>query len=255
MLRSVKASIAVAAELRSRIARGALAPDAPLPVEDDLAVELGCSKPVVREALRILETEGLVEVRRGVGGGARVRHPSISDAAKTMGVYLQIGDVAVLDVWTARDRIIAAAVERLADDRHTDDGEAADLTPLLTAVDALAASVGDMAAFNAHMFDVGEIAVRTAGNATEHALVAALRHIVAAEVTVAAARVEDPVGLGYATREEAAIAEAWQRTVGHIRGGRPRAARQSYERQADALRALVGASMAGATVGDAAVLL
>ncbi|MCU1485110.1 MAG: putative GntR-family transcriptional regulator [Actinomycetia bacterium] len=248
MLRSVKASIAVAAELRSRIARGVLAADAPLPVEDDLAVELGCSKPVVREALRILETEGLVEVRRGVGGGARVRHPSIYDAAKTMGVYLQIGDVAVLDVWTARDRIIAAAVERLA-------GGGVDLAPLVAAVDALAANVGDMPAFNANMLDVGEIAVHAAGNATEHALVAALRHIVAAEVTVAAARVEDPVGLGYATREEAAIAEAWRRTVGHVRGGRPRAARQAYERQADALRALVGASMAGATVGDAAVLL
>src|SRR3954462_5104772 len=120
MLRCVKASIAIAAELRSRIARGELAPGAPLPVEDELVVELGCSKPVVREALRILETEGLVEVRRGIGGGARGRHPSISDAAKTMGVYLQIGDVPVLDVWSARDRIIAAAVERLALDHAPD---------------------------------------------------------------------------------------------------------------------------------------
>src|SRR3990170_1118475 len=116
----MKASITIAAEIRARIARGRLLPGEPLPVEEELTAEFGCSRPVVREALRILETGGLVEVRRGLGGGARVRHPSISDAAKSMGVYLQIGDVPVLDVWTARDRIIASAVERLAADRATD---------------------------------------------------------------------------------------------------------------------------------------
>jgi hypothetical protein len=64
--------------------------------------------------------------------------------------------------------------------------------------------------------------------------------------------VEDPVGLGYATREEQAIADAWQRTLRHVRAGRPRAARLPYERQAEVLRALVASSMTGATVGDAA---
>ena len=87
---SMKASIGIAAS--ARIASGALAPGDPLPVEEDLTVEHGCSKPVVREALRILETEGLLEVRRGIGGGARVRHPSASHSANTIGVYLQIGD-------------------------------------------------------------------------------------------------------------------------------------------------------------------
>lgn len=236
----MKASIAIAAELRSRIAAGALGPGDPLPVEEELTVELGCSKPVVREALRILETEGLVSVRRGVGGGARVRHPSISDAAKSMGVYLQIGDVPVLDVWTARDRIIGAAVERLAR------GEV-DLAPLAAAVDALAASVGDMPAFNVRMLDVGEIAVQVAANATEHLLVAALRHIVAERIAAAVARIDDQFGLELATREEAAVAEAWQRSLHHLRAGRARAAREAYERQADVLRALVVAAHAGTT--------
>lgn len=235
----MKASIAIAAVLRARIADGSLAPDDPLPVEDDLSLELGCSKPVVREALRILETEGLVEVRRGIGGGARVRHPSVSDAAKTMGVYLQIGDVPVHDVWAARDRIIGSAVERLARD-------GGDLAPLAAAVDALATSVGDMPVFNVRMLDVGEVAVQAAGNATEHLLVAALRHIVATRVALAATRVGDEVSLELASREEAAIAGAWQRSLRHVRAGRARAAREAYERQADVLRALVIAAPDGA---------
>jgi DNA-binding FadR family transcriptional regulator len=234
MLRTMKASMAIAAEIRSRIARGDLSAGELLPVESSLTAEFGCSKPVVREALRILETEGLVEVKRGLGGGPRVRHPSISDAAKSMGVYLQVGDVAVLDVWTARDRIVAAAVERLAGSP-----EDVDLAPLAGVVAALAASIGDLATFNGHMLDAGEVAVQLAGNATEHALVAALRHIVEAQVTAATGTVIDDVGMGLARLAEETVAAAWQDALAHVEAGRPDAARQAYEEQADALRRVI----------------
>jgi DNA-binding FadR family transcriptional regulator len=231
----VKASIAIAAALRARIAQGELVPGDPLPVEDELIEALGCSRPVVREALRILETEGLVEVRRGLGGGARVRQPSISDAAKTMGVYLRIGDVPVLDVWTARDRIIAASLERLATEAAT-----ADLDQLDAHVAALADSVGDLTAFDAHLLDLGELTVRLAGNATEAVLVAALRHIIDAAITRAASRITDAEGYEYACREQQKLAAAWRRALQQLRAGRGRAGRQAYEHAADALRALVG---------------
>lgn len=233
--------MAIAAEIRSRIARGELVAGDLLPVEGSLTAEFGCSKPVVREALRILETEGLVEVKRGLGGGPRVRHPSISDAAKTMGVYLQVGDVAVVDVWTARDRIVAAAVERLA---------GVDLTPLQTEVDALTASVGDLEAFNRHMLDVGEVAVQLAGNATEHALVAALRHIVEAQVTAATSTVTDAVGMELARIAESTIAAAWQDALAHLRAAHPHAARRSYEDQADALRRVILGEMGDLPLGE-----
>ena len=83
-----KAAFVIAAEFRERIAKGELRAGDPLPVESELMDELGVSKGVVRETLRILETEGLVEVRRGLGGGPRVRHPSISEASKGVGIYL-----------------------------------------------------------------------------------------------------------------------------------------------------------------------
>jgi hypothetical protein len=111
--------------------------------------------------------------------------------------------------------------------------------------------VGDLPAFNDRMLEVGSVAVHTAGNATEHLLVSALRHIVEVEVTVAAARVGDAEGLGIAVTAERAIAESWQGVLGHIRAGRARAARSAYEQQADALRALVGVWISDLSVGEA----
>lgn len=245
----MKASIAVAERIRAQIAQGALLPGDPLPVADDLTVQMGCSKPVVREALRILETEGLVEIRRGVGGGPRVRHPSVVDAAKAVGLHLQIGDVRVLDVWEARDRIVASAVERLA-------GGASPVAvrDLESGVDDLAASLGDLWGFNRRMLDLGEAAVRAAGNATEALLVGALRHVVEVEIDAATRQVSNRVGREIAIREGEVITRAWRRTLSHVRAGRPRAARRTYEEQADALRALVGARIPALTVGDAATL-
>jgi hypothetical protein len=109
-----------------------------------------------------------------------------------------------------------------------------------------------MAEFNSRMLEVGSIAVRTAGNATEHLLVSALRHIVEAEVTMAATRVGDAEGLGMAVTAERAIADSWERIVRHIRAGRARAARSDYERQADSLRALVGVWIGDRPVGEGA---
>jgi DNA-binding FadR family transcriptional regulator len=239
-----KASLAIAAEFRSRIARGDLRAGEPLPVESELMDELGVSKGVVREALRILETEGLVEVRRGLGGGPRVRHPSISEAAKAIGVYLQIGDVLVTDVWETRDRIIGGAVERLA---VRTDGR--DLGVLEESVDALATLVGDFDAYYPQLVDVGEKAVLAAGSATEHVIVVSLRHIIAAELEAATRAVVD---VAAAVEAEETVTQAWADTLRHVRAGRPAAARRAYQRQADMIRTGLWAQMKDATVGEIA---
>ena len=57
----------IADQLRVLIAAGEFALGSRLPPERDLAVQLGVSRPSVREALIALEVEGLVEVRMGSG--------------------------------------------------------------------------------------------------------------------------------------------------------------------------------------------
>jgi GntR family transcriptional regulator, transcriptional repressor for pyruvate dehydrogenase complex len=238
----VKTAHLIAAEFRERIARGDLVDGESLPVESELIERFGVSKGIVREALRILETEGLVEVRRGLGGGPRVRHPSISQAAMGMGVYLQIGDVFVDDVWQARDRIIAAAVERLASER---DGH--DVTDLELAVATLQDTYGEVDGYYSFLLDVGELAVAAAGNRTEHVLVTALRQILAVELETATQAVVD-VERAIAIAKETAV--AWNEAMRNIRFGHARAARQAYERQADGVRKGLAEMFGVATVVD-----
>jgi DNA-binding FadR family transcriptional regulator len=73
----------IADQLRGLIGAGEFAPGSRLPPERDLAIQLGVSRPSVREALIALEVEGLVEVRMGSGvyvTGAAPR-AAVSEAA------------------------------------------------------------------------------------------------------------------------------------------------------------------------------
>jgi DNA-binding FadR family transcriptional regulator len=238
----MKAAIVMATALRDRIARGELRPDDPLPFENELTLEFGLSKPTVREALRILENEGLIEVRRGLGGGARVRHPSVSEAAKTIGVYLQIGDVPVMDVWASRERIIASSIERLAAGRPGHD-----LSALHRRVDDLVAQVGDTASYYLHMIAVGDTAVRLSESATDHLMVVALHHIIEAELAAATAAVTN---IDYAIEIERTVAGGWQQVLRHISAGRPKAARLAYDRQAAVVQAALERVAGDVTVGE-----
>jgi GntR family transcriptional repressor for pyruvate dehydrogenase complex len=54
-------------QLRELIYQGALAPEQKLPTEQELSRQFHIGRSSIREALRVLESEGLVEVRRGSG--------------------------------------------------------------------------------------------------------------------------------------------------------------------------------------------
>src|SRR5439155_1326580 len=69
----------VYARLRARIIAGEDLPGARLPSEADLAKSFGVSRVTVREALRLLQREGLLVARHGSGhfvlSGERIREP------------------------------------------------------------------------------------------------------------------------------------------------------------------------------------
>jgi DNA-binding FadR family transcriptional regulator len=114
LVRVPKAGELVAAELRRQIITGRLQPGEPLPTESVLMERFGVSRPTLREAFRILESESIIKVLRGAHGGARVMAPDGAVTARYTGLLLQYRGVQLADVYRARTAIEVHAVGELA---------------------------------------------------------------------------------------------------------------------------------------------
>jgi GntR family transcriptional repressor for pyruvate dehydrogenase complex len=88
----------IARELRDAILSGVYSDGDYLPKQDDLVEQFGVSAPSIREALRVLETEGLVTVQRGNVGGALVHTPRAGKIAYMLGLMLQHQSVLIRDI-------------------------------------------------------------------------------------------------------------------------------------------------------------
>src|SRR5271167_1979222 len=109
-----KAAEIVARTLRRMVVEGELKDGDFLPNEAELINHFGVSRSTVREALRLLESDGLVEVRRGSRSGARVRMPGFEIVARPVSLLLQVSTATIADVMTARSAIEAVAARLLA---------------------------------------------------------------------------------------------------------------------------------------------
>jgi len=104
----------VATQLRNQIVRGDLQEGDALPPEATLMAQFGVSRPTLREAFRVLESEALISIRRGARGGARVHAPNGDVAARYAGLVLQFRGATLADVYDARKAVELPAVRRLA---------------------------------------------------------------------------------------------------------------------------------------------
>lgn len=113
----VKASDVLAEELRGLILGHALEQGAALPSEAELMKEYEFSRGTVREALRLLETDGLIVIKRGPKGGIRVRHPDIGQVSRSLALLFSSSETPLRDLFTFRKLVepaIAAAAARSA---------------------------------------------------------------------------------------------------------------------------------------------
>ena len=122
-VRIPKAAAVVAARLRRRIVSGDLEHGGSLPNESELMRHFEVSRPTVREALRILESESLIAVKRGANGGAKVQRPDVSVTARHAALWLRTQQTPLADVFEARCVIEPAAVGLLAANRTDEDLE------------------------------------------------------------------------------------------------------------------------------------
>jgi len=87
-----------------------------LPSERVLMSTFGASRPCVREALRILESDGLITVRRGVAGGALVARPDHRQVAVRLRDAIRLWDIDPGEATAVVYGAELAAVRRLAEE-------------------------------------------------------------------------------------------------------------------------------------------
>jgi GntR family transcriptional regulator, transcriptional repressor for pyruvate dehydrogenase complex len=169
----------IADELRALIVSGELGEGDSLGREPDLIERFGVSRPSLREALRILETEGLITVVRGVGGGVVVHEPDERITARTAALVLQARNVALADVFEARGLIEPLAAKAIAGKR----GRRGAVDELRKLVAEEQEAIEDPVRFGVANAAFHERLVSLAGNQTLSILAEMLTEIVVRAVT------------------------------------------------------------------------
>jgi len=169
----------IADELRRLIVSGELSEGDSLGHEPDLIERFGVSRPSLREALRILEAEGLISVVRGVLGGVVVHEPDGRMTARTAALVLQARNVSLADVHEARSLLEPTAVRVVASLRSRRSAVA----ELRQLIDAQMRVSMDPEAFGRANARFHERLVALAGNQTLSIVAEMLNEVVARAVT------------------------------------------------------------------------
>lgn len=194
-LRQPRVAEIVASNLRSRILSGELADGAMLPKQDELLNEFGVSPPCIREAFRILETEGLITVIRGNVGGAIVHVPQPGTAAYMLGLVLQARSVSLHDLLNGMRLLEPACAAQAA--ARPDRAETV-VAALRRNVDESRAAIDDPATFIKLARAFHTDLVGQCGNETMSLVVGALEQLWSAQVEVLA--VDQSVHGGFSNR-------------------------------------------------------
>jgi DNA-binding FadR family transcriptional regulator len=175
-----KVSHLLAADLRRQILDGGLAADQQLPSEAELTARLRVSRDTLREALRILESQQLVEVQRGRGRGAVVRRPGLEAAGGYVALLLQLRKTTLAHLEEARSVIEPPAAEQVA--LHVDrDG----LEALVALQDSERVAEGDPLAFVTAVAAYDQAVTELSGNRTLAVIAGVFRDIYAGQVFAA----------------------------------------------------------------------
>jgi DNA-binding FadR family transcriptional regulator len=137
-----KASDVLADELRGRIRSGEWPEGLTFPPERELAQQTGLSRTSVREALRMLEIDGLIEIRPGRNGGARVRRPAGDELNRQLELFIWGRNLSSEHLHEVRECLEAQAAHAAAL-RRTDE----DLVDLAARTTAVEVAVDDVSRY------------------------------------------------------------------------------------------------------------
>src|SRR6266540_2653864 len=117
-IRTSRASEDIVQQIKALIFDGQLAPSDRLPSEMDLTEKFGVSRTTVRDALRVLESQGFIDIKVGAGGGASVAKPSSEFVSDSITNMLRMQKASTKELVEARI-VIETAIVALAAKRGT----------------------------------------------------------------------------------------------------------------------------------------
>ncbi len=106
-------------QIEDVILDGKMMPGQKLPSERELGEMLGTSRGTLREALRILEQKGLIEIKLGVNGGAIVKEASSEQMSETLALLIRSQSVSLTHLTEFREGV-EGTVTSLAAERATE---------------------------------------------------------------------------------------------------------------------------------------
>lgn len=127
--RPASLSSQIVAQVRDALFAKKLKPGEFLGTENDLAARFGVSRIVARDALRTLQALGIVEVKMGKGGGARIARGNTRLFAEALAVQLDLTGVSASEIMDAQRAIETLAAELAAE--HANPADHARLRHLL----------------------------------------------------------------------------------------------------------------------------
>jgi DNA-binding FadR family transcriptional regulator len=230
-LQQIRIAESIAAELRTRILSAE--DGAVLPKQDELVAEFQVSYPSVREALRILETEGLITVRRGNVGGSQVLRPDASSAAYSLGLALQASRVRLADLGDAVVRLEPQCAAMCVESADKD----MVLPKLRQNVEETRALLDDDARFLVKAREFHDLLVTSAGNKTTELVVRSLVALWSAQEE----GVEEAMaarGEAYNRSDRQVVVNAHAKIVARMEAGDAAGAERAARRHDEAIRDL-----------------
>jgi len=140
--RAASLSSQIVAQVRDDLFEKRLKPGDFVGTEKDLAARYGVSRIVARDALRTLSALGIVEIRMGKGGGARIAAGNPRLFAEALAVQLDLAGVSAGEVLDAQ-----RAIETLAAELAAECATAEDVARLKRLLDEAEATIGDADAY------------------------------------------------------------------------------------------------------------
>jgi GntR family transcriptional regulator, transcriptional repressor for pyruvate dehydrogenase complex len=121
---SGRISAEIVDQIKGAIREGQLSPGDRLPPERTLAEQFGASRVTVRDALRILEASGLIEIRVGARGGAFVTAPASEIVGEGLANMIMLASLSAEEVTEARFMLELGMMPMVCERATQDDIEA-----------------------------------------------------------------------------------------------------------------------------------